>query len=78
MKRLFHKEYETYTNEAVIISKEIGVEIRKLIEKFCNENDYSINEIQYILFDEVSLNCAEFKLLRNIKFTKEKRNNDLK
>lgn len=74
MKRLFREEYETYTEEAVKISQEIGVKIRKMIDHYCNDKGYSINDIQHILLDEVSLNCSEFKILRNIKFRKEKKN----
>lgn len=73
MKRLFREEYETYTEEAVKISQEMGVKIRKMIDHYCNDKGYSINDIQHILLDEVTLNCSEFKILRNIKFRKEKK-----
>jgi len=74
MKRLFREEYETYTEEAVKISQEMGVKIRKMIDYYCNDKGYSINDIQHILLDEVSLNCSEFKILRNMRFRKGKKN----
>jgi len=74
MKRLFREEYETYTEEAVEISQEVGLQIRKMIDHYCNDKGYSINDIQRILLDEVSLNCSEFKILRNMRFRKEKKN----
>lgn len=52
MKKLFREEYETYNDEAIKISKEIGVEIRKMIDHYCNDCGYYVNEIQHILFDE--------------------------
>lgn len=73
MKRLFHETYETYTAEAVEISQKIGKEIRKMIDHYCNDNGYSMNDIQQILHDEVTLNISEQKIIRNIKFKKEQR-----
>jgi hypothetical protein len=52
VKKLFREEYETYNDEAIKISKEIGVEIRKMIDHYCNDCGYYVNEIQHILFDE--------------------------
>lgn len=47
MKRLFTEQYETYTKEAQIIASEIGPQIRKIIEKFCCEEGYSIIDILF-------------------------------
>jgi hypothetical protein len=73
MKSLFNERYETYTPEAIEISKEIGIEIRKLLDRFCNDQMYSTNDIKLILIDEVTLNCSEFQILKNIKFKKGER-----
>ncbi|NCD07313.1 MAG: hypothetical protein EOL97_14465 [Spirochaetia bacterium] len=78
MKRLFHEKFETYTPEAIEISKEIGVEIRKLIENYCIDQDFSANDIGQLLIDEVTINISEFKLIRNINFKKEERSKDAK
>lgn len=75
MKSLFREEYETYTDEAVEISQEMGLQIRKLIEHYCGDCGYSLNEIRHILIDEVTLNCSEFKILRNIAIKREKKRN---
>lgn len=73
MKRLFHETYETYTPEAVEISKEIGAEIREMIHNYCNKQNYSVNDVGQILADEVNLNISEFKLLRNMMLKKKER-----
>lgn len=77
MKRLFTEQYETYTKEAQIVASEIGPQIRKIIEKFCGEEGYSIIDIEHLLISEVTLNIAEFKILRNRKIKKDKEINGL-
>lgn len=71
MKRLFNDQFETYTPEAIEISKEFGEGISEMIHKYCNKQNYSVNDIGQILMDEVTLNISEFKLLRNLMLKKK-------
>lgn len=73
MKPLFNEKYETYTPEAINISKIFGHQIREWLDKYCREENYSINDISIILHDEVSVSCSEFKLIRNMEFKKKER-----
>lgn len=73
MKRLFDERYETYNKEGNELSEDIRYFVSKTFNHMSKELGYSINDIEKIFMDEVSLYASELKIMRNIK----KRKNEI-
>ena len=74
MKRLFREEFETYNDEASEIYMKINEAIHEFFRTYCKEQEYSTRDLELIIHDIVSITSAEFRLERNVKLMKEKRN----
>ena len=74
MKSLFHEEWETYTEEAIALERDMRSKIKEIFDMYCGKMGYKTFEVEKIFHDTISGYEAEFRIRRNIRLRKEKKN----
>jgi len=69
---LFHKEYGTYTEEALALDIESAKVLKPLFDKYVKKG-YNLKDIAYIIKSTVSMEEMERRLSRNSEIAKKKR-----